>query len=154
MSPPEVCVGAVVVDDDRLLLVRRGRGPAAGEWSVPGGRVEWGETLPEAVVRELREETGVEGVCGPLLGWVERIGPDHHFVILDFVVDVGEAQEAVAGDDAADAAWVPLAEVAKRTLVAGLAEFLRAHGVLDAVVEGSEPPTPATGPSTPGLASR
>ncbi|MHB1912084.1 MAG: NUDIX domain-containing protein, partial [Acidimicrobiales bacterium] len=64
---PEVCVGAVVVDDDRLLLIRRGHGPAAGEWSVPGGRVEAGETLAEAVVREVLEETGLEIVCDDLL---------------------------------------------------------------------------------------
>ena len=95
---PELCVGAVAIDDDRLLLVRRGRQPGAGLWSVPGGRVESGETLAEAVVRELLEETGVEGVCGPLLGWVERITPGHHFVILDFTVDVLEAGRPVAGE--------------------------------------------------------
>src|ERR1051325_1487013 len=107
---PEVCVGAIALDDDRLLLIRRGRGPAAGEWSVPGGRVEAGETLAEAVVRELAEETGIEGVCGEMIGWVERIGADHHFVILDFRVDVLEGRDPVAGDDAAEAEWVPLHE--------------------------------------------
>jgi 8-oxo-dGTP diphosphatase len=132
---PEVCVGAVVVDDGRLLLVRRGRGAAAGEWSVPGGRLEAGETVGEAVVRELAEETGIEGLCGPLLGWVERIGDDHHHVILDFMVEVLDAVEPVPGDDAAEAAWVPLHEVAEMTnLVEGLAEFLHEHGVLDVIV--------------------
>ena len=133
MTRPEVCVGAVAVDADRLLLVRRGRGPAAGEWSVPGGRVEGGETLAEAVVRELLEETGVEGVCGPFLGWVERMDADHHVVILDFRVDVLEATDPVAGDDAAEAAWVPLAEVTDLSLVEGLAEFLHDHGSLDVI---------------------
>jgi len=127
---PELCVGAVAVDDDRLLLVRRGREPGAGLWSVPGGRVESGETLAEAVVRELLEETGVEGVCGPLLGWVERITPGHHFVILDFTVDVLEPGRPVAGDDAAEAAWVPLDAVTRLDLVDGLAEFLHDHGIL------------------------
>lgn len=129
-----MCVGVVAVHDDRLLLVRRGRGPAAGEWAVPGGRVEAGETLAEAVVRELREETGLEGICGPLLGWVERIGEGHHFVILDFTVTVLDPAEPVAGDDAAEAAWVPLGEVAGYRLVEGLAEFLHEHGVLDTIV--------------------
>ena len=127
---PEVCVGAVAVDNDRLLLIRRGRGPGAGAWSVPGGRVESGETLAEAVVRELAEETGLEGVCGELLGWVERMGDEHHFVILDFLVDVLEGRDPVAGDDAVDARWVPLPEVGEMTLVDGLAEFLAEHGVI------------------------
>jgi 8-oxo-dGTP diphosphatase len=132
---PQVCVGAVAVDDGRLLLVRRGRGPAQGEWSVPGGRVEPGETVGEAVVRELAEETGIEALCGPFLGWVERIDEDHHFVILDFAVEVMEAVDPVAGDDAVEAAWVPLEEVAEMTnLVDGLAEFLHEHGVLDVIV--------------------
>jgi 8-oxo-dGTP diphosphatase len=135
VTPPQVCVGAVVVDDGRLLLIRRGRGPAEGSWSVPGGRVEAGETVGEAVVRELAEETGLEGLCGPMLGWVERIGDDHHFVILDFVVDVLEPGDPVAGDDAIEVAWVPLHEVAEMAnLVDGLAEFLHEHGVLDTIV--------------------
>ena len=134
MTGPVVAVGAVVVVDDRLLLIRRGRGPAAGEWSVPGGRVERGETLAEAVVRELAEETGVEAVCGPLVGWVERISDDHHFVILDFWATLLDDRPPVAGDDAAEAEWVPLSDVAERRLVDGLAEFLHQHGVIQTIV--------------------
>jgi 8-oxo-dGTP diphosphatase len=130
---PTVAVGAIVVVDDRLLLVRRGHGPAAGEWSVPGGRVEAGETLAEAVVRELAEETGLEGVCGELVGWVERIGVDHHYVILDFRVTVLDDRPAVAGDDAVEVAWVALADVAESPLVDGLAEFLYQHGVIETI---------------------
>jgi len=128
---PEIAVGAVVVRDDCLLVIRRGHGPGAGEWSVPGGRVEAGETLHEAVVREMWEETGLEVVVERFLGWVERLGDDHHFVILDFVVGLLDAEATVvAGDDAAEAAWVPLHELSEIRLVAGLHEFLTDHGVI------------------------
>jgi 8-oxo-dGTP diphosphatase len=128
---PEVCVGAVVLRGDELLLVERGRGAAVGQWSVPGGRVEAGETLAQAVVREVREETGLEVVCGDSLGWVERISDQHHFVILDFRADaVDPGAPLRPGDDAADAAWVRLADLAGVDLVPGLARFLADHGVL------------------------
>jgi ADP-ribose pyrophosphatase YjhB (NUDIX family) len=154
---PEVCVGAVVVADGALLLVRRGRPPGAGAWSVPGGRVEAGESLPVAVERELREETGLVGRCGPLLGWAEVVDDVHHFVILDFTVHVAARGDPIAGDDAAEVAWVPLAEVPARPLVPGLEAFLRRHGVLGRSPGGSSR-RPAqgelSGPSTPGPASR
>lgn len=127
-------MGAVVVDDERLLLVRRGHGPAAGTWSVPGGRIEPGETVQEAVVRELLEETGIEGVCGELIGWAERIDDEHHAVILDFAVTLLEASEPVAGDDATEARWVPLWDVADMNLAPGLAEFLHDHDILTTIV--------------------
>ena len=132
---PELCVGAIAVIDGRLLLIRRGHGPAAGEWSVPGGRVEGGETLAEAVVREVAEETGLEAVCDDLAGWVERIGDGHHFVIFDFLVTVLDDPETGlrAGGDAAEAAWVPLDEVAHLRLVDGLAEFLHDHGIVPVI---------------------
>jgi ADP-ribose pyrophosphatase YjhB (NUDIX family) len=127
---PELCVGAVVVAQDRLLMVRRGRGPAQGEWSVPGGRVEAGETLAEAVVRELDEETGLHGVCGDLVGWVERIGVDYHHVILDFQVVVLDDDLPRAGDDAVEATWVPLSALGDLRVVDGLVEFLADHGIV------------------------
>jgi 8-oxo-dGTP diphosphatase len=127
---PEACVGAIAVDDGRLLLVRRGRGAGVGLWSIPGGRVERGETLAAAVLRELREETGLEATCGRFLGWVERFDEGHHFVILDFLVSVTTDAIPRAGDDAAAVAWVPLPEVTDRPLVDGLEDFLREHHIL------------------------
>ncbi len=128
---PELCVGAVVVEDGRLLLVERGRGAGVGLWSVPGGRVDVGETLAAAVVRELLEETGLVGRVVRELGWVERIDADHHFVIVDFLVDVDAGAVARAGDDAASLDWVALDDVrALRGIVPGLVEFLDQHGVL------------------------
>jgi len=130
MTGPELCVGAVAVQDDSLLLIRRGHGPAAGLWAVPGGRVEAGETLAEAVVREVAEETGLEAMCDALIGWVERIQGDHHLVILDFAVTVLDPLQPTAGDDAAEVAWVQLSSVAELDLVEGMAEFLHEHGII------------------------
>lgn len=129
MSKPELCVGAVIVARRQLLLIRRGRGVGIGQWSIPGGRVEFGETLTEAVRREVAEETGLHVAVGNLLGWVERIAVEHHFVIADFRAEVvgGQLQ---SGDDAAEAAWVPLADLATVDLVDGLLAFLDEHHVL------------------------
>jgi 8-oxo-dGTP diphosphatase len=130
VSTPEVAVGAVCTHLEQLLLIRRGTGPAEGQWSVPGGRVEWGETLHEAVVRETSEETGLEVVVDGFLGWVERIVAPHHYVILDFAVTaLDPSRPPVAGDDAAEVAWVAFADVSDLPLVGGLYEFLRDVGV-------------------------
>lgn len=129
-------MGAVAVHQGRLLLVRRGHGPAAGSWSLPGGRVEPGETLHEAVVREVHEETGLEVVVDRFVGYVERFGDEpapYHFVILDFLVTVLEPdRDPVPGDDAAEARWVASPDLADLRLVTGLPEFLADHGLLDA----------------------
>lgn len=127
---PEVCVGAIIVEDDDLLLVRRAHPPAAGSWSLPGGRVERGETLAEAVVREVAEETGLECVCGEMVGWSEVILDDTHAVILDFRAHLLERADPEAGDDASEARWVPLWDVAELRLAPGLAEFLHDHQVI------------------------
>lgn len=133
---PVVAVGAVAVVDDAVLLVRRGRGPAQGEWSVPGGRVAPGEPLHVAVVREVFEETGLEVVVDHFLGWVERFAEEadrYHFVILDFAVTpLNHTAPLVPGDDAAEAAWVPLADLGDLTLVDGLFEFLHDVGIIEA----------------------
>ena len=128
---PELCAGAVARQAGHLLLIQRATEPGRGQWSLPGGRVESGETMAEAVVREVREETGVEVVCGPLIGWVERISDSHHFVIADFDATPVGAAEPTPGDDASAARWVPLWEVSELDLVDGLLDFLADHGVVD-----------------------
>lgn len=141
---PEVAVGGVAVRyGEEVLLVRRSRGPGAGLWSVPGGRVRFGEDLHEAVVREVREETGLEVVVERFLGWVERIGDDpvpYHYVILDFLVDVYDpALAPTAGDDADDARWFHFDDLFSNAgpdgipLVPGLLDFLTETGVLPAL---------------------
>jgi 8-oxo-dGTP diphosphatase len=127
---PVVAVGGIAVVDGALLLVQRARPPAVGRWTVPGGRVEPGESVTTAVERELLEETGLTVRCGNLVGWAERRGPDHHFVILDFAVTTAGRGSPMAGSDAAAVAWVPLDEVTGQGLVEGLGDFLLAHGVL------------------------
>jgi len=131
---PEMCVGAVATRVNELLMVRRGSDPGRGLWSVPGGRVEHGETLAEAVVRELSEETGLHGVCGPMLGWVEIVHDEHHFVVMDFTVTVLDDDVPIAGDDALEAAWIPVWTVPELPLVDGLAEFLADQGIIETVV--------------------
>ncbi len=141
----EVAVGAIIERDGCLLLVQRGRGAAVGTWAPPGGRVEFGEMLVEAVAREVREETGLAVTVGELAGWVERTASEpepHHYVILDFWATPVGSDELAAGDDAADARWVPKDELTALPLVEGLFDFL--------VSIGSVPPragaaTPARG---------
>jgi ADP-ribose pyrophosphatase YjhB (NUDIX family) len=128
-----VAASGIVVCDGELLVVRRGAAPGAGKWSVPGGRVEFGETLHETVAREVLEETGIAVTVGGFAGWVERIGvEDTHFVILDFFARPRDhARRApVAGDDAEEARWTPLSQVAQLDMVDGLLEFLHTVGIL------------------------
>jgi 8-oxo-dGTP diphosphatase len=123
------CVGAVIKDGQgRLLLIKRGHEPGAGLWSIPGGRIEPGETDEQAVIREIREETGLVVVPGRLVGRVRRPGGDGTVLdIRDYAAEVTGGTLA-AGDDAADARWV--ADAGRLPLTEGLAEALTAWGVL------------------------
>jgi ADP-ribose pyrophosphatase YjhB (NUDIX family) len=112
-----------VLDGDRVLLIRRGRPPGEGLWSVPGGRLEPGETLAQAVAREVREETGLLVEVGPLACVVERMGDDHHFVILDYLARVIGGVLGAA-TDAADARFVDDAELASLPTTEGLLDAL------------------------------
>lgn len=144
---PIVAVGAIVLERGELLLVRRDREPARGEWSLPGGRVEWGESLREAAVREVREETGIDIDLAGLAGIAERIIPDDdgevvwHFVIHDFWARP-RAGEPKPGDDVGEARWVPVGELAEMRLTSGLFEFLQDRGALEGRIPRSRGPEP------------
>ncbi|MDH3754908.1 MAG: NUDIX domain-containing protein [Acidimicrobiia bacterium] len=127
---PETCAGAIVVADGRLLLIERATPPDQGRWSLPGGRVEGGESLGAAVEREVAEETGLRVECGRFVGWVEIIEPDRHFVVMDFDATPIDDGPIVAGSDAADARWVELGRVEEMPLVGGLLDFLREHDIV------------------------
>lgn len=128
------CVGAVVHDaQGRLLLVQRANDPGRGQWSLPGGRVEAGESDASAVARELHEETGLLVRAGSLAGSVSRPAPHGVFMIFDYVAEV-VGGELSAGDDASAAAWVDLVtftDLDRRGLLVDLlAETLTAWGML------------------------
>lgn len=115
-TAPVAAVGGVVLDGDRVLLVRRALPPRQGEWSLPGGRLELGESLVEGAAREVREETGLAVAVGSVVEVFDRVHRDEagrirfHFVIVDFLCRVtgGTLQ---AGDDAAEARWATRDEV-------------------------------------------
>ncbi|MGF7237522.1 MAG: NUDIX hydrolase [Frankia sp.] len=139
------CVGAVVTDrQGRLLLIQRANAPGRGQWSLPGGRVEPGETDEAALVREMAEETGLEIVVGPLLGRVERpAGDDAVYDIADHLAHVVSGVP-LAGDDASDLGWFddlrPLAAVGR--LTDGLLGVLAEWGVAAAHPDAAHPTRP------------
>ncbi len=117
MSNPGPCVGVVCLRGDKVLLIRRGTPPRLGQWSLPGGRLEWGETLEVAALRELKEETGVDAELTGLLDVVDGVFParpsldgrggeiTRHYVLIDYAAR-WTGGEPVAGDDAAEARFV------------------------------------------------
>ena len=127
---PLVGVGAIIIEHDRVVLVKRGHPPLLGEWSIPGGVVEAGETLREAAVREVLEETGLRVEVGALLGVYDRIVRDadertlYHYVLIDFLCRriAGEPQAAC---DAAEARWFTHGEVGQLSLAEDTADVIK-----------------------------
>jgi len=118
---PIVGVGAVIVENGRVLLARRGKPPLEGQWSLPGGVVELGETLRAAAEREALEETGLVVEAGEVLEVLDRIipgqngVPQYHYVLIDFLCH-RRGGELQAGGDASEAAWAAESELSKYRL--------------------------------------
>jgi 8-oxo-dGTP diphosphatase len=127
---PVVGVGGVIIRDGRALLIRRGSPPLEGQWSIPGGTLELGETIAEGVRRELREETGLEVHVLDLVEVFDRIFPDgagrpqYHFVIIDYLCESAEGTPR-AGSDVTDVAWTGEDELARFDLTAAATRVLK-----------------------------
>lgn len=140
---PVVGVGAIVIEEGRVLLVRRGHDPLRGYWSIPGGAVNAGEKLEEAACRELLEETGIRGEPLFLAAVFERMMPDsrgaveYHYVLIDYVCRVAGG-EAAPGDDADELGWFALDAARKLKMTPGtLAVVERAFTAYDAWLAAS-----------------
>ena len=116
-------VGVVCVDGDRFLLVQRSRGPFEGCWAVPGGKVDFGESMRDAARREVQEETGLQVELGPVIWTGDAITEHEHYVLVDFLGTVTGGQ-LQAADDAADARWVAFADLPGLPLTPTMAELI------------------------------
>ena len=127
---PVVGVGAVILDRDKILLEKRKNEPSKGKWSVPGGLVELGESVEQAVIREVKEETGLEVYEPRLVDVVnyvslgEKGAVVYHYVIVDYLVTV-KSGKPKASSDAAALKWVPFSEVEEYDLTESFRRFFR-----------------------------
>jgi ADP-ribose pyrophosphatase YjhB (NUDIX family) len=127
---PVVGVGAVIIKDGKIVLIKRGNEPSKGKWSIPGGHVELGENLKEAVIRETKEETCLDVDNPILMDVVENVDLDeqskikYHYVIVDYLVHV-KGGSIEAASDAAELRWVPFCEVDSYNLTASFRLFFR-----------------------------
>ncbi len=129
-NKPVVGVGAIILDADRILLEKRKSSPGKGKWSVPGGLVDLGETAEEAVIREVKEETGLEVHDPRLVDVVSYISLDekgsvlYHYVIIDYIV-TSSGGKPKAASDAEDLKWVPLHKVEEYDLTKSFRFFFQ-----------------------------
>ncbi|MCE4607175.1 MAG: NUDIX hydrolase [Desulfurococcales archaeon] len=133
---PYIGVGALVVEEGRVLMVKRKYPPRKGYWSIPGGHVELGERVEDAAVRELREETGLEaeplGIVNldELIVYDKEGAVEYHYVLVDVLVE-RKSGELQASSDALDARWMDISEVAGRTDVT-----MSTRGLMEKIIRG------------------
>lgn len=124
---PAIGVGGIVFNDKRqVLMIQRNQPPAMGLWSVPGGKLEGGESLSDACKREIKEETGLDVVVKNIVAVVERRIESFHYVVIDFLAHLlgDENTMPVAQSDVAEAKWISLDNIQEYDLVDGLAEII------------------------------
>ena len=127
---PVVGVGAVIIKDGKIALIKRGNEPARGKWTIPGGLVELAESPEQAVIRETKEEVGLEVDNPVLLDVVTQVDYDeegkvkYHYVIVEYLVHVTSGR-AEAASDAVELQWVPFGEVENYTLTASFRRFFK-----------------------------
>ncbi|MGR8935231.1 MAG: NUDIX hydrolase [Gammaproteobacteria bacterium] len=124
---PAVGVGGLIFDGEKILLIRRNKAPASGQWSLPGGKLESGEALTAACAREIREETGLSVTVKQIVAVAERRVENFHYVIIDFLAELTSdgGRQPAAGGDVSAADWIPIADLGHYELVEGLAEIIR-----------------------------
>jgi ADP-ribose pyrophosphatase YjhB (NUDIX family) len=133
---PRVGVGAIVLHESRVLLVKRGQAPGLGLWSVPGGLVDLGETTVEAARREVEEETGLKVRIAGLVGVLDRVTRDaegrvrYHWVLIDYLAVPESIDTLTAGSDAAEVRWVTIDEVDRLPITEGLVDMIRRAAAL------------------------
>jgi 8-oxo-dGTP diphosphatase len=127
---PRVGVGAVILHEDKVLLVRRGKSPSFGKWTLPGGLVELGETTTEAIAREIVEECGIKIRIVDVAGVITRVVRDdddrirYHYVLVDYLA-YPDSMDVVAGSDAAEARWFEIERLAELDTTPGLLDMIR-----------------------------
>jgi ADP-ribose pyrophosphatase YjhB (NUDIX family) len=128
---PVLGVGALIFKGDRILLIERGKEPLKGQWSLPGGAVETGERIEDALIREMLEETGLEVMPTRIAVVFERIMhdaknlPEYHYLLIDFFCEI-RGGSLRAGDDCSNAAWFTFDEVEGLPITVGTREVIRA----------------------------